>query len=100
LWLRTGPKQSQAMKVVKPTTMATKDILASTMHVEQCQKLMDVSKELLLDEGTNGSEKEGEQNSEPLVDTNFGLLRESEQLHCRKKKTMVEDDKNLNGNFK
>jgi hypothetical protein len=88
------------MKVVKPTTMATKDIVASTMHVEQCQNLMDVSKELLLDEGTNGSEKEGEQKLEPLVDTNFGLLRESEQLHCRKKKAMVEDDKNLNGNFK
>ncbi len=31
LWLRTGPKQSQAMKVVKPTTMATKDMLVLCM---------------------------------------------------------------------
>ncbi len=37
---------------------------------------------------------------EPLVDTNYGLLKESEQLHCRKKKAMVEDDRDLNGNFK
>jgi hypothetical protein len=62
------------MKVVK---LATKDIVASTMHVEHGQKLVDVSKELLMDEGTNGSEKKGEENLEPLVDTNFGLLKES-----------------------
>jgi hypothetical protein len=64
------------MKVAKLATMATKDIVAGTMHVEHGKKLVDVSKELLVDEGTNGSEKEGEENSEPLVDTNFGLLRE------------------------
>ncbi len=55
--------------------MATKDIVARTMHVEHGQKLVDVSKELLVDEGTNGNKKEGEENSEPLVDTNFGLLK-------------------------
>jgi hypothetical protein len=61
------------MKVVKPTTMATKDIIASNMHVEHGQKLVDVSKELLVDERTNGSEKEGEENLEPLVYTNSRL---------------------------
>jgi hypothetical protein len=66
--------------------MATKGIVANIMHVEHGQKLVDVSKELLVGEGTNGSEKEGEQNSKPLADTNYGLLRESEQLHYRKKK--------------
>jgi hypothetical protein len=29
-----------------------------------------------MDEGTNGSEKKGEENSELLANTNFGLLRE------------------------
>jgi hypothetical protein len=53
-----------------------------------------------MDERTNGSEEEGEENSEPLVNTNFGLLKKSEQLHYKKRKAMVEDDKNLNGNFK
>jgi hypothetical protein len=80
--------------------MATKDIVAYTMHVEHVQKLVDVNKELLMDERTNGSEEEGEENSEPLVNTNFGLLKKSEQLHCKKRKAMVEDDRNLNGNFK
>ncbi len=61
---------------------------------------MDVSKELLVDEKTNGSEKEGEEILEPLASTNYGLLKECEQLHCRKKKAMVEDDRDLNGNFK
>jgi len=88
------------MKVSKPTTMATKDIIVGIMHVEHGQKLVDVNKELLVDEGTNGNEKEGEENSKQFVDTNFGLLRKREQLHCRKRKVMVEDDRNLNGNFK
>jgi hypothetical protein len=70
------------------------------MHVEHGQKLVDVSKELLVDEGTNGNAKKGEENLEPLVDTNSGLLRENEQLHYKKRKAMVEDDRNLNGNFK
>jgi hypothetical protein len=61
------------MKVVEPTTMATKDIVTSTMHAKHGKKLLDISKELSVDEGTNGSEKEGEENLEPLVDTNFGL---------------------------
>jgi hypothetical protein len=87
------------MKVVKPTTMATKDIIASNMHVEHGQKLVDVNRELLVNEGSNGNQKEGEENSKPLVDTNYGLLRESE-FHYRKRKAMVEDDRNLNGNFK
>jgi len=39
LELRINPKQSQAMKVVKLTTMATKDIVASTMHVEHVKNL-------------------------------------------------------------
>jgi hypothetical protein len=43
--------------------MATKDIVANTMHVEHGQKLVDVSNELLVDERTNGNEKEGEENS-------------------------------------
>jgi hypothetical protein len=47
------------------------------MHVEHGQKL--------LDERTNGSEKEGEENSKPLANTNFGLLKKSE-LHYKKKK--------------
>jgi hypothetical protein len=64
------------MKVAKPATMATKDIVAGPMHVEHGRKLVDVSKELLVDEGTIGSEKEGEENSEPLADTNFGPLKE------------------------
>jgi hypothetical protein len=80
--------------------MATKDIVARTMHVKHGQKLVDVSKELLMDERTNGSEKEGEENSKPLEDTNFGLLKESEQLHYRKRKAIFEDDRDLNGNFK
>jgi hypothetical protein len=80
--------------------MATKDIVAGTMHVEHGQKLVDVSKELLVDERTNGSEKEVEENLEPLASTNSRLLKECEQLHCRKKNSMVEDDKDLNGNFK
>jgi len=79
--------------------MATKNIVVRIMHVEHGQKLVDVSKELLVDEKTNGSEKEGEENSKPLVNTNFGLLKESEQLHYKKKKAMVEDDRDLNGNF-
>jgi hypothetical protein len=61
---------------------------------------VDVSKELLVDEKTNGSEKKGEENLEPLAGTNSGLLKECEQLHCRKRKAMVEDDRDLNGNFK
>jgi len=40
--------------------MATKNIVVRIMHVEHGQKLVDVSKELLMDEKTNGSEKEGE----------------------------------------
>jgi len=36
---------------------------------------VDVSKGFLMDEGTNGSEKKGEENSKPLANTNFGLLR-------------------------
>ncbi len=80
--------------------MATKDVVASTMYVEHGQKLVDVSKELLVDERTNGSEKEGEENSEPLIDTNYGLLKKSEQLHDMKTKAMVENDRDLNGNFK
>jgi hypothetical protein len=95
-----SPKRSQAMKVVEPTTMVTKEIVASTTHVEHGQKLVDVSKEFSVDEGTNGSEKEGEKNSEPLADTISGLLGENEQLHYRKRKVMVEDDRDLNGNFK
>jgi hypothetical protein len=70
------------------------------MHVEHGQKLVDVSKELLMDERTNGSEKEVEKNSKPLANTNFGLLKENEQRPYQKKKAMVEDDKDLNGNFK
>jgi hypothetical protein len=54
--------------------MATKDIVAHIMHVDHGQKLVDVSKKLLVDERTNGSEKEGEKNSKPLANTNFGLL--------------------------
>jgi len=80
--------------------MAVKDIVVRIMHVEHGQKHVDVSKELLVDEITNGSEKECEENSEPLANTNFGLLKESEQLHYMKRKAMVEDDKDLNGNFK
>jgi hypothetical protein len=80
--------------------VATKDIIVGTMHVEHGQKLVDVSKELLVDERTNGSEKEGEENFKPLADTNYGLLKECEQLHCKKRKAMVEDDRDLNGNFK
>jgi hypothetical protein len=80
--------------------MATKDIVTRIMHVEHGQKLVDVSKELLVDEKIDGNEKEGEENSKPLINTNFGLLKESEQLHYKKKKAMVEDDKDLNGNFK
>jgi hypothetical protein len=80
--------------------MATKDIVVGTMHVEHGQKLVDVSKELLMYERTNGSEQEGEENLEPLADTNFGLLKESEQLHYKKIKAMIKDDKDLNGNFK
>jgi hypothetical protein len=53
-----------------------------------------------VDERTNGSEKQGDENFEPLANINYGLLKESEQLHCRKRKAMVEDDRNLNGNFK
>jgi hypothetical protein len=62
------------MKVVKPATMATKEIIVGIMHVEHGQKLVDVNKELLMDEGTNGSEKKGEENLEPLANTNYGLL--------------------------
>jgi len=80
--------------------MATKDIVVATMHVEHGQKLVDVSKELIVDEITNGSENEGEENLEPLASTNSRLLKECEQLHYRKRKAMVEDDRNLNGNFK
>jgi hypothetical protein len=80
--------------------MATKDIVVGIMHVEHGQKLVDVRKELLVDERTNGNEKEDEENLKPLVDINFGLLKESEQLHYRKRKAMVEDDRYLNGNFK
>ncbi len=80
--------------------METKDIVVGTMHVEHGQKLVDVSKELLMYERTNGSEQEGEENLEPLADTNFGLLKESEQLHYKKIKAMIKDDKDLNGNFK
>ncbi len=80
--------------------MATKDIVTGTMHVEHGQKLVDVSKKLLVNERTNGSEKEGEENLEPLANTNSGLLKECEQLHYRKRKAMIEDDRNLNGNFK
>jgi translation initiation factor 2 alpha subunit (eIF-2alpha) len=54
--------------------MATKDIVAHIMHVDHGQKLVDVSKKLLVDERTNGSEKEGEKFSKPLANTNFGLL--------------------------
>ncbi len=53
-----------------------------------------------MNEKTNGSEKDGEENLEPLAGTNFGLLKECEQLHCRKRKAMVEDDRDLNSNFK
>ncbi len=53
-----------------------------------------------MDERTNGNEKEDEENFKPLVDINSGLLKESEQLHYRKRKAMVEDDRYLNGNFK
>ncbi len=53
-----------------------------------------------MDERTNGNEKEGEEISEPLANTNFGLLKECEQLHCKKRKAMVEDDRDLNDNFK
>jgi hypothetical protein len=60
--------------------MATKDIVASTMHVEHGQQVGDVRKELLVDERTNGSEKEGEENSKPLANINYGLLKESEQF--------------------
>ncbi len=35
-----------------------------------------------------------------MADTNFGLSGESEQLHCKKRKAVVEDDRDLNGNFK
>jgi hypothetical protein len=80
--------------------MATKDIVAGTMHVEHGQKLVDVSKELLVDERTNGSEKEGEENLEPLASINSRLLKNYEQLHCKKRKAMVEDDRDLNGNIK
>jgi len=45
--------------------MAIKDIVVCIMHVKHGQKLVDVSKELLVDERTNGSEKEGEENSKP-----------------------------------
>jgi hypothetical protein len=55
------------MQVTKPATMATKDIIGCSMHVEHGQKLVDVSKELLMYERTNGSEQEGEENSEPLA---------------------------------
>jgi hypothetical protein len=58
--------------------MAIKDIVDGIMHVEHGQKL--------LDERTNGSEKEGEENSKPLANTNFGLLKKSEQLHYKRKK--------------
>jgi hypothetical protein len=44
--------------------------------------------------------KKSEENSKPLANSNFGLLKESEKLHCKKKKVMVEDDRDLNGNFK
>jgi len=47
--------------------MATKDIIGCSMHVEHGQTLVDVSKELLMYERTNGSEQEGEENSEPLA---------------------------------
>ncbi len=87
------------MQVTKPATMATKDIIGCSMHVEHGQKLVDVSKELLMYERTNGSEQEGEENSEPLAQTNFGLLKKSEQLDYKKIKAMVEDDKDFNGNF-
>ncbi len=80
--------------------MATKDIVARIMHVEHSQKLVDVSKELLVDEMTNGSEKECEENSKPLANTNFGLWKESEQLHYKKRNAMVEDNRDFNGNFK
>jgi hypothetical protein len=72
--------------------MAIKDIVVRIMHVEHGQKLVDVEKELLVDEKTNGSENEGEENSKPLANTNFGLLKEIEQLHYKKRKAMVEDD--------
>jgi hypothetical protein len=32
------------------------------------------------------------ENSKPLANTNFGLLKETEQLHYKKRKAMVEDD--------
>jgi len=88
------------MKVIKLTTMATKDIVDGPVHVEHGQKLVDVSKELLVGEGTNGNAKEGEENSKPFANTNSRLLKESEQLHYMKKNAMVEDDRYLNGNFK
>ncbi len=72
--------------------MAIKDIVVRIMHVEHGQKLVDVNKELLVDERTNGSEKKGEENSKPLANTNFGLLKETKQLHYKKRKAMVEDD--------
>jgi len=62
------------MKVVKPTAMAIKKNIIGIMHVEHGQKLVDVNKESLMDEGTNGNEKEGEENLEPLANTNYGLL--------------------------
>jgi hypothetical protein len=55
---------------------------------------------LLVDEMTNGSEKECEENSKPLANTNFGLWKESEQLHYKKRNAMVEDNRDFNGNFK
>jgi len=73
--------------------MATKDIVANTMHVKHGKKIVDVMKEFLVDERTNGSEKQGDENFEPLANINYGLLKESEQLHCRKRKAMVEDDR-------
>jgi hypothetical protein len=39
--------------------MAIKNIVVRIMHVQHGQKLVDVNKELLVDERTNGSEKEG-----------------------------------------
>jgi len=53
---------------------------------------MDVSKKLV-DERTNGNEKEGEENSKPLANTNFGLLKKSKQFHYKKIKVMIEDDR-------
>ncbi len=56
--------------------MAIKDIVVRIMHVEHGQKLVDVEKELLMDEKTNGSEKEGEENSKPLANTIWTVKRD------------------------